>query len=459
MQDQSKALIPGVTVTVTNVDTGVKLTTVTNEAGAYGFPSVAPGKYSMSASLPGFRTTTFSDLDIGNAQVRQDVTLEVATAATSVEVSVAADAVLRESSASIGDVLTQQRTQELPLVGANVLDLMQVMPGMKTGNFTVIGAFNTDTFTGQYANTVNVTRNGMSVNSGRNDANIFGLQSTVNINPDLVGEIRLILSPIDPEYRGNAQIQISTRSGTNRYTGSATWRVHNTAFDSNTWKNNRTPSADPSTGVIRPATPLDWANRHQYTVSFGGPIIRNKTFFFASWDQQLNYSRTHMNATVFTDTARMGIYRYFPGWNPANPIEVQTPITGNAANQAAPSVDIFGNPMPPPDNTPMRCFSVFGNHRYDEASNALVPISGGRCNKLLSGRHVRFRPVNRRRHLGPSPAYAGLDGIHQATVNAMPRANAFNVGDGLNTASFSWERGRQGGLNGANAARSPIRTE
>ena len=193
VQDNTKALIPGVTVTLTNTDTGVSLTALTNDSGAYGFPSMSPGKYSVSASLNGFRTATFKDLDIGRTQVRQDFTLEVATATTSLEVTATADAVLRESSASIGDVLTQERTQELPLVGANVLDLMAIMPGMKQGNFTVVGAFDTDTFAGQYANTVNVTRNGMSVNSGRNDPNIYGLQSTVNINPDLVGEIRLIL--------------------------------------------------------------------------------------------------------------------------------------------------------------------------------------------------------------------------------------------------------------------------
>src|SRR5262245_60946550 len=106
VQDQSQALIPGVTVTATNLDTGIKFTAITNEAGAYGFPSVAPGRYSISASLPGFRTTTINDLNTGNVQVRQDITLEVASAATSVEVTATADAVLRESSASIGDVLT-----------------------------------------------------------------------------------------------------------------------------------------------------------------------------------------------------------------------------------------------------------------------------------------------------------------------------------------------------------------
>src|SRR5205085_8685853 len=131
----------------------------------------------------------------------------------------------------------------------------------------------------------------------------------------------------------------------------------------NTWTNNHTPFTDPSSGRVRSVTPLDWTNRHDYTVSYGGPIVKNKTFFFASWDQQLNYSRTHINSVVFTDTARMGIYRYFPGWNPANPITVQNPITGSTTTQVAPSVDFFGNPTPPPDGAALRCFSVFGAQR------------------------------------------------------------------------------------------------
>src|SRR5262245_20596142 len=452
VQDQSKALIPGVSVTMTNVDTGVKSNTVTNEAGAYGFPSVTPGKYSLSATLPGFRTTTVNGLEIGNVQVRQDITLEVATAATSVEVSVESDAVLRASSASIGDVLTQERTQQLPLVGSNVLDLMQVMPGMKTGNFTVVGAFDTDTFTGQYANTVNVSRNGMSVNSGRNDPNIFGLQSTTNINPDLVGEIRLILSPIDPEYRGNAQIQISTRSGTNKFAGAATWRVHNSALDSNTWALNHTPFTDPATGQIRNSTPLDWANRNEYTLSYGGPIVKNKTFFFASWDHQLSNTRTHINSVVFTDTARMGIYRYFQGWNPANPFTVQTPITGNTATQVAPSVDIFGKPTPPPDNASMRCFSVFGNRRYDLASNALVPITAADGANFCPGGTFVSGPSTGAGIWDPLRVTPDSTGYIKQLLSQMPRVNAFNAGDGLNTASFSWERGRSGSLSGGNAA-------
>jgi hypothetical protein len=84
IQDQSKALVPGVTVTATNIDTGVKLTAVTNDTGLYLFPSVVPGAYTMTASLPGFKTTTVSNLSIGDAEFVQDLTLEFPTPQASV---------------------------------------------------------------------------------------------------------------------------------------------------------------------------------------------------------------------------------------------------------------------------------------------------------------------------------------------------------------------------------------
>lgn len=80
VEDISKALIPGVTVTATNLDTNAKLTTVTDESGRYSFPTVTPGKYTMTASLPGFLTATLSDLSIGNTPLKQDFTLELRSA-------------------------------------------------------------------------------------------------------------------------------------------------------------------------------------------------------------------------------------------------------------------------------------------------------------------------------------------------------------------------------------------
>src|SRR5436190_6304355 len=96
--DPAKALIPGVTVTVTNTDTGVVSTALTNESGTYNAPSLLPGAYTVSASLPGFQTRTFTSVRLGNAaQVRLNFTLELASVTTSVEVTISADRLLLES--------------------------------------------------------------------------------------------------------------------------------------------------------------------------------------------------------------------------------------------------------------------------------------------------------------------------------------------------------------------------
>ena len=134
VQDASEALIPGVTITATNTETGVVNTTVTNESGAYNFPAILPGTYKLAASLPGFKPVTYNEVNVSPASpVRLNFRLEVGTVSQSVEVSVAADSLLAASSASIGEVLTSKRVTELPLVSNNVLDLVRVLPGFREG--------------------------------------------------------------------------------------------------------------------------------------------------------------------------------------------------------------------------------------------------------------------------------------------------------------------------------------
>src|SRR4029434_1845149 len=133
--------------------------------------------------------------------------------------------------------------------------------------------------------------------------------------PDLVGEIKLILSPVDAELgRGNSQIQITTRSGTNKYTGAAVWNIQNTSLNPNTWnRNNDRCNATTCCKIAGQAPPCcqptqpDWRNTNQYTISYGGPIVRNKTFFFVLWDQQMSNTPRLQTKTVLADHARQGI--------------------------------------------------------------------------------------------------------------------------------------------------------
>ena len=124
VQDSSQALIPGVSIKATNTQTGVVTTTISNESGAYNFAALIPGTYSVTASLPGFRSKTFSDVQLSAAApLRLNFTLEVGAVSTQVDVTVAPDTLLTQSGASIGEVLTESRVQNLPVVGNNVLDL------------------------------------------------------------------------------------------------------------------------------------------------------------------------------------------------------------------------------------------------------------------------------------------------------------------------------------------------
>src|SRR5262245_17519056 len=103
VSDPSGALIPGVSIVATNTETGVKTTTVTNESGAYSFPSLQPGRaYSVSASLPGFKTLTFTNIDLGPTAVRQNFQLELSVTQTTVEVTADRAAAIIQSSASVG---------------------------------------------------------------------------------------------------------------------------------------------------------------------------------------------------------------------------------------------------------------------------------------------------------------------------------------------------------------------
>jgi hypothetical protein len=375
-------LIPGVTVTATNTQTGIVTTVVTNETGAYQFASLQTGLYKVTAELPGFQTQVYNDVTLGvGQQVRLNFTLQVGTQTQSVEVNVAADTLIATTSSSVGTVLPEYKVRDLPLATRNILDLVNTTPGVQGSNFA-----------GTRGTQLNTTRDGIPISDGRYD---IGAATSTYTSPDLVDEVRVIVAPADAELgRGSGQIQMSTRSGTNNFRGSLFWVNRNSKLNANSWSNN-------FNGVGK-----NYYNGNQFGGRVGGPIIKNKTFFFFLFDGQRYVTKSYFTGTVLTEQARKGQFRFFPG--------VQN---GNAGSNN-PTVDRNGNPVTP--------------------AGVNTAVDGGRLQTI----NVFNNDPNRRDF--DSSGYIGR------LLGRMPLPNDFNaVGDGLNTAGIRWLR-RSYGLDVAN---------
>src|SRR5262249_38635888 len=369
--------------------------------GTYRFGSLQPGTYEVSAQLPGFQGQIFR-LTLGTSQqIRQNFTLQVGAVAQNVDVSIAPDQLLSTVVSSVGNVLPERQVVDLPLVGRNVMDLATIMPGV-VGNG---GA--TTTFAGIQAGgsgNVNLQLDGVTVNNGRHTQ---GLAAATTITPDMVEEVRVVVAAVDVEGRGSAQIQVRTRSGTNQLHGSAIWNARNSAFNANSWANNRQH------------IPATWYNRHQYTATLGGPIIKNKTFFFGFFDGQKGLQKQSVDAVVLTDPARQGIFRFFPGVNNGN---ADSTVSGSGNTRVAPVVDRLGNPLDwtsiPGATGPMQSFSVFGDSLNPGDSRRTRIDPSGFMSKLLT-------------YMPPANAFDG-----PPTVGTNPSVAV----DGLNTAIHRWTR-------------------
>jgi hypothetical protein len=349
--------------------------------------------------------------------------------------------------------MSEKVAKELPLIGNDVMQLVNVMGGVVKAENTIFGN-STQTFAGVMASNINITRDGISVNDARYDS---GIVSPGRINPEMIGEFKLILTPVDAEMgRGAGQVQVLTKSGGNEYHGSGVWSNINTAFDAKEWDDNRT-------GAI----PM-WKNVNQYTISGGGPIIKNKTFFFASWDQNIARKRESVRSNALTPCARKGIYRWFPGWIPAN-FNTDTIGRGFGATTVK-SVNADGTPKMPLDSNvvdpnhpdpfdPLHFLPyVINNQGLFDPTNGLHWMSVLGQLSPAAQAQIAADPVNCSQYdfsLENTGVVAGTNwnafrkeydpsGYIDRFTNLMPLPNNYLDGDGLNTADLRWTRTTKG---------------
>lgn len=282
VSDESGALIPGVAITVTNEETNQTRTAVTNETGNYRVEPLTPGRYSISAELSGFRKEVRSGIVVNvDARARMDFTLVVGQVSEVVEVSAEAPVVQTDDS-QVGTVMDQRKIVELPLNGRNFSALAYLTPGA----FAPRSGSHLSDRGGFVAAGLEEKTNQLIVD-GINNNGSGTMEAAYRVNIDTVAEFKIQTQNYNAQYGrfAGAQVDAITKSGTNEIHGTIFGFTRNDNLDARNY-------FDPGTST-KPEF-----KRHQYGGTIGGPIIKDKAFFFAGFQGQRQTFFRSTNPTV-----------------------------------------------------------------------------------------------------------------------------------------------------------------
>jgi len=280
VSDPSGAVVPGASVVVRNLATGVEQSGATNHAGIYQFPALLPGAYSITASLKGFRDVeVLTQVLVGHSAL-QDIKLQVGASADTVKVT-GTTPLLRPGESSSSTVIERSMIDDLPLNGRKYTDLAVLTPNT---------SYDGDTGLVSIAGQQGGEDSGYANGNGSNDFTVDGSNATSNYFDDIIGryripylygedaieEFQVSVSPYSSVYGGGASfVNAVTRSGSNTFHGSAFYYNRNSATGAN-------DAIDKANGFPKPLDALQ-----QFGAGVGGPIVRNRLWLFVDYEQQL----------------------------------------------------------------------------------------------------------------------------------------------------------------------------
>src|ERR1051326_2661032 len=290
--DPTGAVVPKAEVQLVNLDTNATATQTTGSDGGYVFPNLPPGPYKITVTLAGFRTVTIPNLVVEvNKSSNQPIQLEVGGSNQVVEVTATAAAQLQTTDSQIGNVVSTDAILRLPTLQRNATELMGLQPGTSStgGNglqMRVAGAVDDQ-------NTV--TLDGIDITQG-----VVATGTAVPTPADSVEEFRGgVSNPNANLFRASgASITLIGRHGTNAFHGALYEYLQNYHLNSNTWDNNHL------------GLPKAIIHDNRFGGRVGGPIFKNKTFFFANYEGRRFQSVAQVTRTVPTDTLKAGIIQF-----------------------------------------------------------------------------------------------------------------------------------------------------
>ena len=293
VKDTQGAVLPGATVIVTNAGTGVETRTTTDQNGSYAALELPIGSYKVKVQREGFHTaeTVAYTLEINQVQ-RIDVALAVGAKSETVEVTGDA-AQVEVVNPTLGASITSRPIVDLPLNGRNVLDLALLEPGVTPHN-------NDDTSAGTYNIAGSRSDSVTFVLDGGVDNNLLSNGVVYTPNPDAVQEFRILTSNYTAEYGRNSGgiVSVVTKSGSNQLHGSIFEFNRNDAFSANTYFNNKN------------GLPRDTLKRNQYGFAVGGPIKKDKIFWFTSYQGQKQTAGLSRAISTFTPEMLAGNFSH-----------------------------------------------------------------------------------------------------------------------------------------------------
>jgi hypothetical protein len=419
--DAQGQVVAGASVKLISTGQNTQRTTTTDGNGAYSFASVTPGTYSIEVESSGFKKTTIKDVQaLVDKSTTIAVSLEIGDVTANVEVSAGGiENIVNTQDASLGNNFVSQQISQLPLEGRNVVNLLSLQPGV-TDDGAVVGG---------RQDQANITLDGVDVNDQQTGLNIDQTEAftaVLRVTPDSIEEFRVTtLNPDATKGRSaGAQVSLITKSGSNTFHGNLFEYHRNTLTTANDWFNNAAGrfTADDQSVIDGLANVGDFRAprpkliRNLFGGSLGGPIVKDKLFFFYNYEGMREAKDTPVTAVVPLASLGQGIIKFFDTTGTLRSLDI------TAINSFTDSQSVDGSTVPVVNVNPVAVSILAG-----AAARYPANISGGGSDGINTGGY-RFNaplPVTQNTHTGRFDWSVTNDQRHQVSFRLNTQQDLF----------------------------------
>ena len=406
--DSSGGILPGANVVAKNAATAEELSAVTNDQGQFTIPAVQPGTYTVTVTMPSFKTSVVSGVRVNaGTPASVKVALEVGGLNETVTVSGGSE-IIQTQSAAVSTTIDANQILKLPTGSRSALSFVTSLPGVNSP-----GGERDSTINGLPQSAINITIDGISAQDNHLKTG-DGFFSRVSPRLDAMEEVTVSSAAQDAANTGQGAVQIRfvTRSGSNTFTGSTYYYLQHYKLNANTWFNNRN-------GIAKNEDIL-----HQPGGRIGGPIIipglwdgRDKAFFFVNYEQSRSPGQNTENRTILHPSAEQGIFRYTAGGQTREVDLLSLAASNGLVSTVDPTIaKLFADIRSAVGGAAVQLQDpLFQEFRYQYDTRSITKYPTGRLDVNLTDRHRVSGSFN----------YTDLNSMPDTTNDREPRFPGF----------------------------------